>query len=144
MTFVADASITLAALFPDEKHPLAISLFGGSLDSTFHAPAHWPLEVANALLIGLRRNRLDENEKDELISIATGLKVMLDNMVPATVFHSVFPLATLHQLTLYDAAFLDVAQRLNLPLATLDGALMQAARTLGLLHPAIASAGQSA
>lgn len=129
---VVDSSIVLAWVMPDETAPGAaeaqeIMALGGAV-----AASHWPLEVANALLMAVRRRRIDLAYCEATLLDLAALPISLDTETSAQAWQDTFRLAVRHQLTLYDAACLELAQRRRLPLATLDGALRQAASRMGI------------
>lgn len=130
---VLDASIALSWCFEDEYSPLAEAVLGRLAHERAVAPSIWPLEVANGLRSGERRGRLDEPS----IPVAARLLMTL----PITVEEPprledavgrVLHLARAVGLTVYDAAYLDLATRRGLPLATADDRLARAARAAGV------------
>jgi predicted nucleic acid-binding protein len=96
------------------------------------APSLWPLEILNALLMSEKRKRLDSARRHELIGALQSLPITLDTETAAQAWTTTNRLAERHRLALYDAAYLELAQRLDLPLATLDTDLRQAAQNLGI------------
>lgn len=128
MSFVADASVTLAWCFPDEATPWTESLLDRvAQGEQVIAPAHWPTEVSNGLLMALRRKRIDRLRADWFLDTLSSLSTAVEPPLSMAQAKSVFELAVQHTLTLYDATYLDLALRMALPLATLDGALRRAA-----------------
>lgn len=131
--FIPDASATLPWRFEDEATPWTESLLerilGGEAVSV---PAHWPLEVANALLMAQRRGRVTADQIDEFIDDLAALPIVLEEPRRPSEWREVLGLAEKHRLTAYDAAYLDLAKRTGLPLASLDGALRRAARAEGV------------
>jgi predicted nucleic acid-binding protein len=92
-----------------------------------HVPHIWPLEVTNALIKALRRRYITREELFEYAQELGGLRVKVDLEAAARAFGEVLALAERYQLTTYDAAYLELAQRLGLEIATIDGNLVQAA-----------------
>jgi predicted nucleic acid-binding protein len=137
---VIDSSLLLGAMMPDEGNVIAADILDQSHHRPFMVPPHFHLEVANALTINMRRKRIDIDSRADLLN---SLNLLPCDIHPV-VFISATALADQHDLTLYDAAYLALAQRLKYPLATLDRKLAAAAATLNLLHPAIASSWLSA
>ena len=135
---VADASATLTWCFEDEALPwtdeLLANLKGGS---EAIVPPHWPAEVANALLVAVRRGRISREKANRFFLDLRALPIQVDAESIETVFDQVFELAEKFHLTIYDAAYLGLAIRKGLPLATLDQDLRKAARASGvsLLEP---------
>lgn len=130
-SFVIDASIVLTWCFPDEhsaKAQYPLSLLKQEREAV--ATCFWPVEVLNALLMGERRQRITQPLIQAFLSDLRQLPVFLD---PAHADTSrVEALAREYRLTGYDAAYLELAQRLNLPLATLDKELLLAAPAAGV------------
>jgi predicted nucleic acid-binding protein len=130
--FVLDGSVTLAWCFPDEKAPYPQAV----LDSLAHAravvPSLWPLEVANAWLVGERRNRCTQADTTHWTGFLTPLPISVDDETTARAWGDILSLARTHRLSAYDAAYLELALRRGLPLATLDGPLKAAAAATGV------------
>lgn len=132
MSFVLDSSVTLTWCFEDEATPVADLLLTRLTDDGAHAPSLWPLEVLNALTMAQRRGRISPGAVYDRIVFLQALPVMLDTQTAAQSWVTTHQLADQHRLTLYDAAYLELAQRLNLPLATLDSDLRKAASALNV------------
>jgi len=98
-------------------------------------PAIWPLEVGNGLIMAMRRGRISVPFRTEALNALERAPIAVDPETQAQARTVTLQLADRFRLTLYDAAYLELAQRRVLPLATLDRALAQAARDLGV--PAI-------
>ncbi len=131
MTFVLDASVALSWCFPDESNEYAQDVFRRLSADDAVAPAIWPFEAANALVVGSRRGRITVEQAREGIRLLAKVGVKLDSAVELT-SRSALELAVVHGLSVYDAAYLALAQRLNVPLATADQKLQRAARELML------------
>jgi len=95
-------------------------------------PALWPVEVANALLMGERRKRIRPTQIRRFVTLLEGLSVVADTQSVGNTVNGLLPLAREHKLSAYDAAYLDLAIREGLPLATLDKNLQRAARNAGV------------
>ena len=142
MAFIADASIALAWYFHDEHSTMANRVRERLVDEGVCVPAHWPLEIVNALLAALRRKRIDERELRQLIEDFRRLPDLIDEQTGASAWAKTAELALKHGLTSYDAAYLELGLRLDLPLATLDQALADAALSAGgRLVPEMGSTG---
>lgn len=132
MAFVPGASATLPWRFEDEATPWTEALLdrirGGE---EVVVPAHWSLEVANALLVARRRNRVSAGQVDEFIEGLAALPIPMDPPGDPLKWPAVMKLAEGYHLTAYDAAYPELAQRTGLPLATLDGDLRKAAQAEG-------------
>ncbi len=132
MTFVLDSSVALTWCFEDERTAATTAVLDRVTDSGAIAPSLWPLEVLNALLVAERRNRVDGPRRHELISVLQQLPITIDQETVSQVWVTTHRLAERYRLTVYDAVYLELAQRLSLPLATLDKELRAAANALGL------------
>ena len=130
--FVLDCSMTVAWAFPEEHTPHTLAVLDLLREGSAFAPALWPLEVANVLVVSERRGRLTEARSRHFIDMLEGLPVSVEEAVPARAWEDCLPLARRVGLTVYDAAYLDLAMRLGLPLATLDKRLQEAAAKVGV------------
>jgi len=95
-------------------------------------PANWPLEVANVLLMAERRKRISVAQVTALLRRIRELPISVETVDPDRAFDQVLAVARQQQLTEYDAAYVELALRGALPLATLDDKLRQAARLAGI------------
>jgi predicted nucleic acid-binding protein len=129
---VIDASVALAWCFPDEASDYADGVLVALEDRTAIVPAIWSLEIANALLVGERRKRIRQPEVRRFIELLKGLSILEDGQPFAETVSNILPLAREHDLSAYDAAYLDVAVRHGVPLATLDAALQKACHAAGV------------
>jgi len=130
---VLDAWIALAWFFTEETTSYSEGVFDLLLTgSEALAPAVWPLEVANALLIGERRKRLTFAELTAILQRLAGLPITIDQARLDLAFGQILSVARHEQLTEYDAAYLELASREALPLATLDQGLRRAAQHAGV------------
>jgi len=129
MSFVVDSSVAMAWVLADEATPAADALLD-SLGSGPQAlaPALWAWEVVNVLLSIERQKRATPAAVASALARLRALPIELDPEGPALAFHTTRDLAARHRLTAYDAAYLELALRLGLPLATLDHDLRRAAR----------------
>ena len=131
-SFVVDSSVALAWVLPDEQDARADALADALETAPASAPTLWSLEVANALLTAQRRKRLTDREAERLFRVLEALPIEFDSAPPAQVAPAVFALARKLGLTAYDAAYVELAKRRSLPLATLDPALAEGARKVGV------------
>ena len=131
--FVPDASATLPWRFEDEATPWTEALLnriqGGEEGIV---PAHWPLEITNALLTARRRGRLTAVQISEFIDDLAALPIRIEPPGDPSRWAAILDLAHRHRLTTYDAAYLELVLRTGLPLATLDGDLRRAAQATGV------------
>jgi predicted nucleic acid-binding protein len=128
MAFVADASATLPWCFEDEAAPWTEALLDRlGAGETAYVPAHWPVEVANALLSAYRRQRIEITQAEQFLSKLSSLSIEVQPPLSLEQSKAVFILCLQHGLTFYDGAYLELAQRLGQPIATSDKALLKAA-----------------
>ena len=132
MTLVIDASLTMAWDFEDESSQQADAVFDQVLISGAIVPALWRLEVANALQVAVRRRRIATAYRDRVLRRLSRMLITIDPEGQAHAWTSVLHLSDTQKLTVYDAAYLELAHRRELPLATLDRDLVRAAGALGL------------
>ena len=131
--FVIDASATLPWCFADEATQATNALLARlRTGDDAIVPAHWALEVANALLIAVRRRRISAQDAHQFLDDLESLPIRVDATSGNYVRARVFPLAEQLSLTAYDAAYLDLAIRENLPFATRDQDLRRAALGAGV------------
>lgn len=127
--FITDASAALPWCFAEEATPWTEALLdrlrGGE---EVIVPAHWPIEVMNALVMAVRRSRIDLDRVMRFASDLSALAIRIQPPHTPAVWNTVIQVATKHRLTIYDAAYLQLAQSTGLPLATLDRDLQKAAR----------------
>ena len=141
MTFVVDSSVALTWCFAEERTPETAALLASVTHFGGFAPSLWPLEVLNGLWVAERRKRIDRAKRCTLIDTLAALPIKLDPETAAQAWAVTARLAQQHGLTLYDAAYLELAQRLELPLATLDVQLRAAADAVGV--PLLGAPGDS-
>lgn len=122
---VVDASVAAAWLLPDESHPVAESVFKYLENHTIIVPAIWSFELGNILLVSERRGRITPPQLQQAVSLLRLLPLEVDHDGDVL---SVIALGHKTGLTYYDAAYLDLAIRKAIPLATLDKSLVKAAK----------------
>lgn len=130
--FVLDASIALAWCFDDEATAEATALLDRFEHGTALVPALWHLELANALVTSERRQRISAARATEFATLIEALPIFVDQETPARAPRGILDLARHERLTAYDAAYLELAMRQGLPLATLDSDLRDAAERVGV------------
>ena len=138
MAFVLDCSVTLAWLFPDEATEVTDRLRDSLIERRAFAPALWPIEVANVLLVATRRGRIDPDEWEQVYANLEALPIEIDPVSTSRVWGKALQLAHAHRLSIDDAMYLELALRMRLPLATLDRTLGDAGQREGLEIPASA------
>lgn len=131
--FVADASVAIGWVHPAQATTQTASMLDAIADgATLEVPALWPLEVANALIVLVRRRKLTEDERQAGLGWLRGLRVRVDQEMSELAFSRLSELAAAHQLSVYDAAYLELALRRTLVLGCKDGPLRAAARHAGV------------
>ncbi|MGA7871036.1 MAG: type II toxin-antitoxin system VapC family toxin [Candidatus Binatus sp.] len=131
MSFVIDNSVALAWCFEDQHTQPLMDLLDRVAETGAFAPSLWPLEALNGLLMAERRRRVDARRRQRLAGLLRALPVTLDAETADQAWTATARLAERHRLSVYDAAYLELAQRRKLPLATLDEDLIKAAKALG-------------
>lgn len=132
MAFVLDCSVALAWLLPDEGSEAVDALADRLARASAHVPPIWPLEVRNALLVAARRGRIKDADVDRLVAILSELPIEIDRESDDDALSRILAIARRFGLTTYDAAYLELAERRSLPLATLDARLAKACKALKL------------
>jgi predicted nucleic acid-binding protein len=127
VSFVLDSSITVAWLYREEATKSVDAVFENLIEASAWVPALWHLEVANVLRIGIRRKRHAADFRDRVLSDLSEFLIHVDPETQRQAWGATARLAERHGLTLYDAAYLELALRRRLPLATLDRDLRAAA-----------------
>ena len=132
-TFVADASVAVAWVHPAQATSATDAMLDALSDGArLEVPALWPLEVANALTVLVRRGKLRHQERDTAFGWLRSLPVHFDHDAAALAFTRLSDLASTHALSIYDAAYLELAERRHLRLGCKDGPLREAARHAGV------------
>jgi predicted nucleic acid-binding protein len=124
MPLVVDASVTASWLLVDKSDPRAEAAFEQFEGDLMVVPAVWWFETRNSLVMNQRRGRIDEKEMHRALEMLDRLPMSIDREPNSA---HIVELAQKHRLPVYDAAYLELAIRLDLPLATLDEALTRAA-----------------
>jgi predicted nucleic acid-binding protein len=130
---VLDGSTTLALLLHDERSPYTVRAYevleSGRL---VYVPSLWWLETANGLLMAERRKRISQVEISELVQVLHAMAVITDEETASRSATETFSLARQYGLTIYDAAYLELAIRRDSTLATVDKALAKASVAAGV------------
>ncbi len=126
--FVIDNSVVMTWCFNDEDSQYTDSILNKLVDATAFVPSIWPLEVTNVLLVAERKKRLGEADSTRFMALLTELPIIVDQEPPERMIKEIFALARKHNLSSYDASYLDLAMRKGLPIATLDKNLLAAAK----------------
>ena len=132
MSLVLDSSVTLAWLHSNELTEPVRLVFDRVTSARAWVPSLWKLEVANALQMAVRRGRIDAAFRDASLADLALLNIAADPDTDSFAWSTTLQLAQAHQLTVYEASYLELAQRMALPLATLDKKLRQASHAAGV------------
>lgn len=133
MQFVLDCSMTMAWLFEDEKTKASEHLLTQfSKDARAIVPSLWMWEVGNVLLVAQRRKRVTHAQASGFLQMLKILPITIDEKSAQAAHGVTFELALEQDLSSYDAAYLELALRRQLPVASLDKKLNCASKALGL------------
>jgi predicted nucleic acid-binding protein len=127
---VLDCSVAAAWCFEDEASPAADALLERVRDEGAVVPPLWHWEIANVLLMASRKGRLAQGDVSARLTLLGALPIDTDLDCVGRSWRETLLLAQTHHLTAYDAAYLELAQRAGVPLATRDGELATAARAM--------------
>jgi predicted nucleic acid-binding protein len=130
--FVLDVSLTCAWCFADEASAEAWALLERLQAAQAHVPSLWLWETGNVLIQAERRSRITSAAIRTFLGLLETLPIAIDQAHLRTAWHDTLALARSHRLTTYDAAYLELALRLGLPLASRDPALNAAASHEGV------------
>jgi predicted nucleic acid-binding protein len=129
---VLDASVALSWCFKNEATEAADRVLERLANEAASVPVIWHLEVANVLALSELRRRITPAGSTEFIAMLETLTIVVDDETPSRAFGRVLDFAREERLTAYDAAYLELAMRLGIPLASKDGDLCDAAERLGV------------
>jgi predicted nucleic acid-binding protein len=132
VSLVLDCSATLAWLMEDETTDTSRRLFDIIARDGAWVPALWRLKVANSLQMAVRRRRITADARNASLHDLAGYKITTDHETDSHAWTSTLQLSDRFGLTVYDASYLELAQRMRLPLATLDRRLQSAAAAAGV------------
>ncbi len=131
-SLVLDASVAMTWCYPDEHSDLAYKVLDAMEHRQAVVPSLWAVEVANALVAGERRERLTSSGIARFLELLKGLPIETDIQTASRALGDTLQLARRHGLSAYDAAYLELATREGLVLATLDTKLKTAAEAAGV------------
>jgi predicted nucleic acid-binding protein len=132
MQFVLDCSVAISWCLVDENNDYANAILAIMPDAEAFVPGIWSLEIANVLLVAERRNRITQEQSEQAIVLLQSLLIQVDTATDAFALGATLALGRNVGLAAYDAAYLELALRLGLPLATLDTRLADAATRCGV------------
>ena len=126
--FVVDNSVVMTWCFKVENSHYSDFILNKLESVTAIVPSIWPLEVTNVLLVAERRKRISDADSTRFLALLSELPISVDQESPERMIKEIFALARKHNLSSYDASYLDLAMRKGLPIATLDKSLLAAAK----------------
>lgn len=132
MQFVLDCSVAISWCLVDENDDYTNAILAMMPDSEAFVLGICSLEIANTLVVAERRNRMIKKQSEQAIALLQSLLIQVDLFTDAKALNATFKLARQEGLAAYDAAYLELALRLQLPLATLDTRLAEAATRCGV------------
>jgi len=131
--FVVDASVGFSWVYPDQASAYTDGVLATMDDgATAVVPTLWPIEIANAILVAVRRRRMTNGEAKAAFDFLKRLEVAVDSDAPSLAFGRIAAIAQDQSLSAYDACYLELAARKAVAIATRDEALMKAARKCGV------------
>ena len=136
MSFVLDNSVAMLWLLPQSNlagTDLAHKVLDRLMTTGAEVPSLWRLEAANVIAKSLRLNKINQAQASTFIALLEELDITIDLQTDQRAFHDTLELARRYVLSAYDAAYLELALRNGLPLATLDAKLDAAARQAGVV-----------
>lgn len=132
MSLVLDASLTLSWYFEDERTPAADALLDRVAEAGAVVPVLWRLEVANGFQVSIRRKRLDAAFRDKALAQLMRMPITVDFETDRHAWTNTLHFSDRFRITLYDAAYLELAHRRSFPLASIDEELRAAGHALGV------------
>jgi predicted nucleic acid-binding protein len=131
-SFVVDNSVVMSWCFQDQANDYADAILGRLVDAAAYVPSIWPPDVVNVLLAAEHRGYIGEADSVRFINLLSQLPILVQQEGPEKGMKDLLALARTHDLSSYDASYLDLAMKKGLPLATLDKKLKQAAKAVKL------------
>jgi predicted nucleic acid-binding protein len=128
MDFVIDCSIVASFLLPDEQHPIALKALESLRNKKAIVPAVFYWEIGNVLNVVQKSGRIDTDTLKKIIQYLHALPIDIDSIPDIFELNELIALATIHGLSVYDAAYLRLAKKFSIALLTLDDALLKAAK----------------
>lgn len=132
MSLVIDSSSTLSWIYADEINPQSRRILEAVISSGAWVPGIWTLEIGNSLQTAMTRGRIDRNFRDAALEDLKLMDIKIDDETSKHAWSATLQLSEKFKLTVYDACYLELAQRKNLPLASFDKELRSAGKALGL------------
>ncbi len=129
---VLDCSVAIAWMFEDEASSYSDSILEMAGAVQFTVPEVWALEVANVLLMAERARRINASQAASMMHALGQLDIAMDRETSRRAMREIYDVARRGKLTSYDAAYLELAMRQSIPIATLDTKLKKVAKQLGI------------
>ena len=126
---VVDNSVVMSWCFEDQANPYADSILRKLTEAVVYVLSVWPFEVVNVLAAAERKKCISEADSVRFISLLSQLPIIVQYESPEKGMKDLLGLARAHNLSSYDASYLDLAMRMGLPMATLDERLKRAAKS---------------
>lgn len=131
--FVVDNSVVMSWCFEDESSPYSEAALDALRTRRAVVPALWAYEAANVLAVAVRKRRLKRGDAQKIAEMLGRLPIEISSTPDRASIAALFALAQEAGLSAYDAAYLELARRESLPIATADSKLRKAARAAGIL-----------
>jgi predicted nucleic acid-binding protein len=132
MSFVLDSSVAISWCFKDEATERSISILERTIDLGCWVPSIWHLETSNVLLQAHRRGRGTLIDVENALGLLAGLPVETDVETEMRAYNEILFIARDEGLTTYDASYVELAMRMELPLASNDKAVLRVANKIGI------------
>jgi predicted nucleic acid-binding protein len=132
VSLVLDSSAALAWIYDEETTDPIRLIFSAVAEQGAFVPSLWRLEIANSLTVAVRRGRVDREFRRAALADLGDLDIIVDAQTDSRAWNATVEFADRFLLTVYDAAYVELAQRRALPLATLDRDMQSAGAQLGL------------
>ena len=131
--FIIDCSSTISLFLPDEiNNDYTNKLYDSFKNNACVVPSLWCYELSNVLLSSKKRNRINDNQINEIVNLIYDLPVEIENINFCYIQNNIFNIANDNNLSAYDASYLELAIRFNCSLATLDKKLIDVAKKLNV------------
>lgn len=132
MKLIADISVVLAWMFEEQQTPQALEILKLIESHGLLVPPLWWCELENGVLMGERRGRRTADESATFLNLVRKLPIQTDDVARHRISDDILRIARLHQLTAYDAAYVELAAREQATLATFDAAIRRCAPAMGI------------
>jgi predicted nucleic acid-binding protein len=132
--FVLDCSVTMCWCFEDQGNDYTERILDQLSEDEAWVPSIWPLEVANVLAVGEQQKRITEAKSMQFLRLLNELPILVDESTHTRALDTILSIARKHGLSSYDAAYLELAMREGIPIATEDKMLKSTASMCGLIN----------